>query len=696
MSNEYSDEAMLREFLAEADEHFRVLERDLLELERQCEAGQPMSRERVDEMFRATHTVKGLASMFDFREVKELAHACENVLDRLRSEALALDSSTLDVLFSCVDTLKLATAKAGEGVSCASAAATLAEVSRFLDGGMSDAASGRSSDHPRADWSEYALHRLRETSAELDALVLSLRWGIELRQGSLSPESVERAIEGEIVEIRARPESGGSLESLDVDVADVTVEVLVLTQLSTESIADALGLAASRIRREESNPLTDVLRLGDPAQGTSVSAQAVRVDIRRLDTLMDLMGELVTARTRLVDLSAGLHDRYPRDDTVSELTVSVKEMSALLAGVQERVMRMRMVPVGQLFAKYPRAVRDIARAEKKEIRLCLSGEETELDKRLIEQIEDPILHLLRNACGHGIEPPDNRVAAGKPRHGTVTLSAVHEGGHIVIDVSDDGQGLDLQAIAAHAPGVDLDAGGGDSELLAEIIMQPGFSTADQVTDVSGRGVGLDVVQRCLVEIGGTIEVDSSPGHGTSFRLRLPLTLAIVPALLVRIGAGLFCVPLSVVSEVMRVRADQCSSVRGVRVLDSRGDTLPLISVGQLLNVAGYDSDAAKFFVVEVNVSGHRVGLLVDELAGRQEIVVKNLEDALGVTPGISGATILGDGSVAPILDVERIARLAGARNSRHEFACEPAESGTHRLQQKGEHHGSSRDACRTG
>jgi len=672
VSEAYSDDAMIREFLSEAEEHFQVLEHDLLELEQVLGDGRPAPRELVDEMFRATHTLKGLAAMFEFNQVKELGHACESVFDGLRSGDIALDRVVLDLLFTSIDSLKETTARAGEGLTCAAAPISIASIGTFLEAGRGAPRAGEGCRAtPESGWSEYALHRLQQAPSGSAARVLSLRWGIELRQGALSPESVATATGGEIIETRTLKEPAGYLQLLDPDVADVAVEVLVLTSRTDQEIADALGVSGDRIREVNSPRAADAAPSLDEHVARK-TVHAVRVDIRRLDALMDLMGELVTARTRLVDLSAGLHESYPRDDEINELAVAVKDMSVLLNGVQERVMRMRMVPVGQLFAKFPRAVRDIARAEDKEIRLEFVGEETELDKRLIEQIEDPILHLLRNACDHGIELPYEREAVGKQRQGCVTLTASHEGGHIVLEVSDDGRGLDRGAIEQRARQLDGWAGTLEPELVAEVIMGAGFSTASEVTDVSGRGVGLDVVRRCLTEMGGTVEVDSSPGTGTTFRLRLPLTLAIVPALLVRIGDAVFCVPLSVVSEVMRVRAQDIGSVKGESILDLRSETLPLVHVGDILGVAGYDTTASKYFVVEVVASGHRVGLLVDELAGRQEIVVKNLEDALGETPGVSGATILGDGSVAPILDVERIARLARGRRSIRETTLEHA------------------------
>lgn len=674
MSEEYGTEQLIREFLCEAEEHFDAIGSDLAAIESALADGRSPEAGSVESVFRAVHTLKGLASMFAFTSIKELAHRLESLLDAVRKGRTALDRDTYDVVFRTSRVLERITmgVAAPEAQHDAAVADAVALIERHMaanGGAISGDAAGVTV------FSEFAAECLaRGVQSGLRPIALDLRWGIELRLGGLRRAEVESALGGgEIVEVRPLLDGTPELDEIDPDTADVTVEVLALTDRSNAEIGDALGVSESRIRELDVCAPgdvvgdTDVLVDGSKpleAGRTASTRGVLRVEIQRVDELMDLAGELVTARTRLADLSSSLRARDAKDETYSALATSVKEVAALVGALQEQVMRLRMVPVGTLFSRAPRIVRDIARTLGKDVTVEIEGSDTELDKRLIEQLEDPLLHLLRNAVDHGIEPAGVRAAAGKPATGRIRLTARQEAGTVVVEITDDGGGLDSEKIAARATQLGLDLRQGDGARLAEIIMSPGFSTAAQVTDVSGRGVGLDVVRKRITDLNGVAEVESQPGHGTVFRLVMPLTLAIMPALLVRVSGETFALPLVAVLEVMRVRGDDLHMIAGTRVMDLRGTTLPVIALAEMF---GGDVPADRGYVVEVTSGSRICGLLVDGLLGRQEIVVKSL-DILGYTaPGIAGATILGDGSVVPIIDVDH-AVGAGIAGSREECA----------------------------
>ena len=395
---------------------------------------------------------------------------------------------------------------------------------------------------------------------------------------------------------------------------------------------------------------------GGPGGGrisdASNQVHTIRVDTDRMDSLINMVGEMVITRARLVKIGDDLKSKFPSDALVSNLNETNIYLGRLMNDLQESAMRLRMVPVGTVFSRYPRLVRDFCRKTGKKIDLELHGEDTEMDKTVIEQIGDPLTHLIRNCVDHGIEEPKTRIAAGKPEVGKIILKAYHEGNHIAIVISDDGDGLDLQKILRKAVSAGLV---GENEELSEreianLIFLPGFSTADQVTDISGRGVGMDVVKRALSSLGGSVDIRTKAGEGTVFTIRLPLTLAIIQALLVEICGEIYAVPLSSIKETLLVHNSEVRTVGGIKMVKLRGDTLPLLSLKHKFNLPE-DEEQENVFVVVVGIADRLIGLMVDELKGQQEIVLKTLGDDLGSLPGISGATILGDGKVTLILDV---------------------------------------------
>ncbi|MGC2131544.1 MAG: chemotaxis protein CheA, partial [Candidatus Aquilonibacter sp.] len=412
--------------------------------------------------------------------------------------------------------------------------------------------------------------------------------------------------------------------------------------------------------------------------------QTIRVDIERLDALLNLVGELVINRTRISDIANTL-ERLMADKAstaggassgiIAPLAKDLADSAALLARttneIQESIMKVRMVPIGQVFDRFPRLVRDVAKARGKEVQLVISGAETDLDKTIVDEVGEPLMHLLRNNVDHGIEPPDEREKLGKARVGTISLNAYHEGNQIIIEVSDDGGGINLEKVRARGIKqglISADDRLSDREII-ELIFTPGFSTADVVSDVSGRGVGMDVVKRNISRLKGVFDVDTTPGQGTRFTIKLPLTLAIIQALLVRVGEELYAIPLDSVIESQRVEMVDVRTVHGNEVITLRGQVVPLVRIAEFFELGG-QRDPDKVMIVIVGLQGRQVGLVVDQFEGEQEIVIKPLSDVVGRIAGISGATILGNGSISLIIDVHSLVgeAYAGGKVARAEYS----------------------------
>ncbi len=388
----------------------------------------------------------------------------------------------------------------------------------------------------------------------------------------------------------------------------------------------------------------------------------IRVDVGRLDHLMNLVGELVLGRNRLSQIVATAEDNREGEDFVRQLNETGSQIDFITTELQTAVMKTRMVQIGRVFNRFPRLVRDIAREFSKEIDLVIQGEETELDKSIIEEISDPLVHLIRNAADHGVESPDIRESRGKPRRGTIHLSAGHEGNHIVIEIQDDGAGIDPEKVKQKAIEKGMLTQEDANEMKLEdayaIIFIPGFSTAQKVSSVSGRGVGMDVVKTNITKLNGTISVESTVGNGTKFTLKLPLTLAIIQGLLVGVGNETFAVPLSSVLEVVHTPKENIATVHGRAVIRLREIVLPLVEISEILEVPSHDDSTQTFYTVVVGVGTHKFGIVVDRLIGQKEIVIKPLGAYLKNIPGIAGSTILGDGRVIMILDSGELLLLA--------------------------------------
>ena len=630
-------------FLTESREHVAAVNQALLILERETTG--PIASEAVGEIFRAVHTVKGMSAMMGYAIVAELAHELETVLDRVRRDDLTIDGEMMDVLFRSTDVLEQAVEAAVAGREGDVTAADLVAALRALgDSEPADAVWTVSApatpgilvrirlaaDTPlrgvRAFVIVQTMNKVGDVTATEPTLDdLQAEWfhaDFALRiVTSLDPADIERVVRG----------LG--------DVADVQVGDDALTvshpQASLVDRADELAIAH------------------DPTSVHSGNAPArhVRIDVRRLDNLMNLIGELVIVRGRLAQLAGDLGDAV-LDDTVTQSSRLIKEL-------RDEITASRMVPASQVFDRFPRVVRDAARALGKQVDFVVDGKDIELDRSMLDELGDSIVHLLRNAIDHGIEAPAVRAAAGKPPAGRLTLSAARDRSAVVIKVSDDGKGIDRERVLARAKRdglVDASKAELTEDELLRLLARPGFSTAEQVTGLSGRGVGVDAVYTRVRALGGAMDIRSVPGQGTTMILRLPLTLAIVRAVLARVGDETYAIPLAHVSETIELVPDIVRSVKGCEVLLARDEILPLLRMRGLVGLPPYVASNTIDLeqVIVIDLGDRRAALVIDELSGQDEIVVKQYDGVRGGLPFFGGATLLGDGTPSLIVDVSSL------------------------------------------
>jgi two-component system, chemotaxis family, sensor kinase CheA len=657
-----SDELFNREefvsyFRDEAEELLQQIDGDLLKMEEFATSGET-DPEIINSLFRALHTVKGSGGMLGFTDVQGLAHKLENLCDLLRKDQMPLSESCVDILFSGRD--------------------FLTELVTVAVGGESSA--------PLPDGLSEYMTRLDQFVAvyEETANVIEGRTGVELTfeeaTGESKPVADVEAFEAEIERLlkEAEKERNAPVEAA---VEEATAHMPPHVAPAPEP---APVIPASPVIPAPAVEVVASAKDAKPEVKRASLHQTIRVDIERLDALLNLVGELVINRTRISDIANTLErlmgDKATKhggaaNGIIAPLAKDLADSAGLLARttneIQESIMKVRMVPIGQVFDRFPRLVRDVAKARGKEVQLVISGAETDLDKTIVDEVGEPLMHLLRNCVDHGLEMPDAREAKGKPRAGTIKLNAYHEGNQIIIEVSDDGGGIDLEKVRARGIKqglISADDRLADRELI-ELIFTPGFSTAEVISDVSGRGVGMDVVKKNITRLKGIFDVDSVSGQGTRFTIKLPLTLAIIQALLVRVVEELYAIPLDSVIESQRVEMPDVRSVHGNEVITLRGQVVPLLRIADFFELGGA-RDPDKVMIVIVGLQGRQVGLVVDSFEGEQEIVIKPLSDVVGRIPGISGATILGNGSISLIIDVHSLVSDAyvGGRSARAEFS----------------------------
>jgi two-component system, chemotaxis family, sensor kinase CheA len=594
------------------------------------------SDEDLNAIFRAAHSIKGGAASFGFGALTETTHLLESLLDRARNRQLQLTERIVNGLLKARDALldQLRAYEAGGEPDPALVAASCAEI-RELDtpeAGASPPAATR----PQAYAGATPVHNV-----------------LKVVYSQLTGDQPRRLLEelptlGRVLDAAATDDTlTATLETLSTpdDIVAVACFLLEEDQVHVTTVAAPQAAPAAQ---------AGGAKAGAPAAAKDSS---IRVDVEKVDTLVNLVGELVITQSMLASVAAQLdpvgHERLLSG--LGQLERNAKDM-------QESVMRIRMMPVDGVFRRYPRVVRDTSAKLGKQVVLETEGEETELDKSLIERIVDPLTHLVRNSLDHGIETPQERIAAGKNPTGRLLLSAQHMGGFIVIVVADDGAGLNRARILAKArlQGLDVSDDMPDQEVW-KLIFAPGFSTAEAVTDISGRGVGMDVVKRNIQEMGGHVEISSVAGRGTTTRIVLPLTLAILNGMSVKVGNETYVLPLNNVLESLQPSAENLHSVKGERhLIRVRGEYLPLIMLHQIFEVPGAKTDPLASILVIVQAGSDRCALMVDELLGQHQVVVKNLETNYRKVPGISAATILGDGSVALIVDVAALAKVQDA------------------------------------
>ncbi|MCZ4058173.1 chemotaxis protein CheA [Pantoea sp. LMR881] len=645
-------------FFDEADELLADMEQHLLGLDPQ----EPDS-EQLNAIFRAAHSIKGGAGTFGFTVLQETTHILENILDgarrgemQLSTDIINLFLETKDIMQEQLDAYKTAQEPNAESFKyiCEALRQLALEAKGLPVEQPAPVAAAPVASTPASGGLRVQLVDLKEKEVELLLEEMSNLGSLsQVQKGSTTLEvTIEGVSKDDIVAVLCFVIEEAQIRFPDA--AAVPVE-------AAPAVAEAQTPAVAAVAEAPVVAKREAKRAAAPAKSSESSS--IRVAVEKVDQLINLVGELVITQSMLAQRSGEL-DPVAHGDLLN----SMGQLERNARDLQESVMSIRMMPMEYVFSRFPRLVRDLASKLGKEVELTLLGSSTELDKSLIERIIDPLTHLVRNSLDHGIESPEKRLAAGKVATGNLTLSAEHQGGNICIEVSDDGAGLNRERILAKAlsSGLPVSENMSDEE-VGMLIFAPGFSTAEQVTDVSGRGVGMDVVKRNIQEMGGHVEIASKQGKGTTIRILLPLTLAILDGMSVRVADEVFILPLNAVMESLQPRAEELKPLAGGEcVLEVRGEYLPLVELWNVFDVQGAKTEATQGIVVILQSAGKRYALLVDQLIGQHQVVVKNLESNYRKVPGISAATILGDGSVALIVDVSalqslnREKRVAGA------------------------------------
>jgi two-component system chemotaxis sensor kinase CheA len=652
----------VKDFLAEAEEIIDRLSLDLVGLSDCSDTGE-CDPEVVNSIFRGAHSLKGLAGMFGFTDISELAHNLENLLDSLRLGKIILNQSVLSVLFDSVDILANLVRDAGSDnneehnitstveriSSCITAATPVESESPLVKLGLSKQVLNT--------LTEYEEHRLLE-NIKKRRCIYSVRASFSLDTFDQELAELTELLKSKGEVISTLPSAGTGIElSIDFEIlygsdkdpieiaAMVARENVAITQLGNTSIEEGVVQA----------PETDTGTTSELAADSTLSAKSfsrtVRVDIGKLDELMNIVGELVLSHSMIADLAA----RIRRDGSSilsGELTKSAKVLERKLTELQKGVMDIRMIPVGQLFEKMSRIVRKLSREQGKKVELELLGINTELDKLIIEDISDPLMHLIRNAIDHGIESPEERIRAGKDEKGTIRLSSYQKGNHVVIEVEDDGRGIDLAKVKRKA----LEKGLINS--LEEIsdrdamdfIFLPGFSTTEEISNVSGRGVGMDVVKNNIAAVSGMVDIESRYGFGSLVIITLPITLAIIKALIITSVGRTYAIPITSVLETMMIESADILTVERKEVIQLRETTLPLLRLGDFFGIEGIPDQNKSSYVVVAGVAEKRLGMLVDDLLGQQDIVIKSMGETFKKCKGISGAADMGDQRTILVLD----------------------------------------------
>ncbi len=644
---------IMEDFLIEAFEMNEQLDQDLVELEHN-----PEDLDLLNRIFRVAHTIKGSSSFLNLNILTHLTHNMEDVLNRARKGEIKITPDIMDVVLRSIDLMKtlLVTIRDtgsdtnnGKENEIEEAVKQLQAItSQNLEGAKETSGTKET---PQKEAKEEAKEENKENkaktpTAENPASDNPLADEPDLDYANMSAEEVEAEIE-RLLNKRQEADKERRAQKKQEAKQEVT------------PTKETPKTETPKAPKTETKAKADAEENKAPSIGVE---QTVRVDVRRLDHLMNLIGELVLGKNRLIRIYSDVEERYDGEKFLEELNQVVSSISAVTTDLQLAVMKTRMQPVGKVFNKFPRMVRDLSRELGKSIELIIEGEETELDKSIVEEIGDPLIHIIRNSCDHGIEPLEERRRLNKPETGKVQLSAYNEGNHIVIKISDDGKGLDPVMLKEKAieKGVisERDAEGMSDREAFNLIFKPGFSTAKVVSNVSGRGVGMDVVKTNIEKLNGIIEIDSEVGVGTTQKLKIPLTLAIIQALLVGVQEEYYAIPLSSVLETVRISQDEIYTVDGKSVLRLRDEVLSLVRLSDIFKVDAILESNSDVYVVIIGLADQKIGVIVDYLIGQEEVVIKSLGYYLKNTRGIAGATVRGDGKITLIVDVGAMMDMA--------------------------------------
>ncbi|TPH44502.1 chemotaxis histidine kinase/response regulator CheAY2 [Helicobacter pylori] len=654
---------IMEDFLIEAFEMNEQLDQDLVELEHN-----PEDLDLLNRIFRVAHTIKGSSSFLNLNILTHLTHNMEDVLNRARKGEIKITPDIMDVVLRSIDLMKTllvtirdtgSDANNGKENEIEEAVKQLQAItSQNLEGAKETSGAKETPKEIKEEIKEKAKEEVKANktpTAENSASDNPLADEPDLDYANMSAEEVEAEIERLL---NKRQEADKERRAQKKQEAKPKQEVTPTKETpKTETLKTETPKAPKTETKAKAKADTEENKA--PSIGVE---QTVRVDVRRLDHLMNLIGELVLGKNRLIRIYSDVEERYDGEKFLEELNQVVSSISAVTTDLQLAVMKTRMQPVGKVFNKFPRMVRDLSRELGKSIELIIEGEETELDKSIVEEIGDPLIHIIRNSCDHGIEPLEERRRLNKPETGKVQLSAYNEGNHIVIKISDDGKGLDPVMLKEKAieKGVisERDAEGMSDREAFNLIFKPGFSTAKVVSNVSGRGVGMDVVKTNIEKLNGIIEIDSEVGVGTTQKLKIPLTLAIIQALLVGVQEEYYAIPLSSVLETVRISQDEIYTVDGKSVLRLRDEVLSLVRLSDIFKVDAILESNSDVYVVIIGLADQKIGVIVDYLIGQEEVVIKSLGYYLKNTRGIAGATVRGDGKITLIVDVGAMMDMA--------------------------------------
>jgi len=669
----------IKVFIQEAEELIQKLDENVLVLEKE---GQ--NPELIQEIFRAAHTLKGSSGMLGHERMAELTHAMETLFDKVRKDELSVTTELIDLLLDGLDALKVLKDECYTMQMSEVDIQTLSEqILAFAEGNSVKEIEEDDKEQAAISLDDKELDEIdRAGMAGSDTFIVKVAVAEDCGMPSVRLFQVIEELQALGKIIKSNP----STDSIEAGDCGPEIEIIIAAsedQSRVESTIKAISEISSfsveayqaETEQEDSQSTETAIPedivdqriadLGPEARGKgaqdvsqvrSNAVKTVRVDVERLDHLMNLVGELVIGKTRLLQIGTDLADNYHLGEISGSLNEVTTQIGQITNELQEEVMRARMLPIEQVFNKFPRLIRDLARTANKQINFVVEGKETEIDRSVLEEIGDPLIHILRNAIDHGVEPPEDREKAGKPPEGNVYLGARHEESHIVVEVSDDGRGIDPQklkekAISKGLLTPDMAEKMSDRDAF-DLIFLSGFSTAQKITEISGRGVGMDVVKNNIKKINGTVEIDSELGKGTKFTIKLPLTLVIVDALIVVLSKKLYAVPLGMVKEVLRLAHGDIKRIDKLETILLRGSVLPLLRLSELFGqtTESERGDGEGLHVVVIGYGENKVGVVVDHLVSKMEIMIKPLGDYMREVDGISGATILGDGKVALVLD----------------------------------------------